>query len=383
MGRTTILIVDDDSSIVMALSRMLRADGYDVVSAYDAESGWSVYKTAKPDLVLTDLRMPGTGGLHLISMIREEDPKTTVIVITGHGSVETAIEAMRLGADDFIVKPFSTDELRRRIETYIGEGHLEREIARLKGLASALAKQNNNLKEQIESLSGNQEGGVAGGYQAIWGAAAHNLKGELLHIGNSVRAVRELADVSTEIHEECDLIERSVEYSQLLLRRLLDFIDMGKPRVESISIRELLRRMESLARPRLPSSVRFQTRVSPNIKGQIVCTDIEQLMAVLLELVNNAANVLRERGGTIEVKIGEMKGELAISVKDDGPGIPKELRMLLFKEQVSSKSGLGLGLFLSNKVVTVLGGKLSLQASSKNGTTFMILLPITSDRKVS
>jgi signal transduction histidine kinase len=263
----------------------------------------------------------------------------------------------------------------------------EREVHHLKTSTPLLAAENKRLKEQLEHLSKEQEDKTASKdiskYKAICGAVAHGLKGEFLHIGNSTRAIREMTDTSPDVQEECDLIERSVEYSQLLLRRLLDYIDMGKPRVESISIRELLRRTESLARPRLPSRVELETKVSPSIKEQIVSADIEQLMGVLLELINNASNVLREKGGTIELTIEEVNRELALSVRDNGPGIPKELRDILLKEQVSSKSGLGLGLFLSNKVVTALGGKLALQASSKKGTTFTILLPITSDRKAS
>jgi len=263
----------------------------------------------------------------------------------------------------------------------------EREVHHLKTSAPLLAAENKRLREQLEHLSKEREDKTTSKdiskYKAVCGAVAHGLKGEFLLIGNSTRAVREMTDTSPDAQEECDLIERSVEYSQLLLRRLLDYIDMGKPRVESISIRELLRRTESLTRPRLPSSVQLEAKVSPSIKEQIVSADSEQLMGVLLELINNASNVLRESGGTIEIKVEEMNGELAISVKDSGPGIPKELRDILLKEQVSSKSGLGLGLFLSSKVVAAMGGKLNLPAFSKKGTTFTVLLPIASDRNVS
>jgi signal transduction histidine kinase len=290
---------------------------------------------------------------------------------------------MRRGANDFVAKPFLNEELSSRIRECMTKKDPELEIARLKSFASALDEQNKKQMEQIESLARKQMAGVAGTHQAIWGAAAHNLKGEFLQIGHSLRAVRELADDSPDIQEECDLIERSVEYSQLLLRRLLDYLDIGRPKIESINALELLRRTELLVRPRLPSSVQLEITADTSMKEQIVSADLEQLMGVLLELINNAGNVLREKGGTIELKIAEINGELAISVKDNGPGIPQELRGRLFKEQVSSKSGLGLGLFLSNKVITALEGKLQLQDSSEKGTTFTILLAITSDTKLS
>jgi len=130
-----------------------------------------------------------------------------------------------------------------------------------------------------------------------------------------------------------------------------------------------------LARPRLPSSVRLEITVDQSIKEQIVWANFE-LVGVLLELIHNASKALRAKGGTIGLHLEEREGEIAISVKDNGPGISEELKEKLLKEQVQSKSGLGLGLFLCNKVVNELGGKLKLETSSEEGTTITILLPI-------
>lgn len=381
MERKTILIVEDEPMIAKYIATTVQSAGYDVVSAYDGESGWSQYKKATPDLVLTDIRMPGISGLDLLERIRKEDTKTPVIVVTAFS--DSVIAAMRLGANDVVEKPFFGKELSSRIQECISRRDSELDIARLESLASTLVKENEKLTEQIESPSRKQKAGGAGIHQAIWAAAAHNLKAEFLHIGNSAKAVRELADGSREIQEECDLIERSVEYSQLLLRRLLDYIDIGKPRVESISVLELLRRTELLVEPRLPSTVQFKITADPSIRGQVLSADVEQLMGVMLELINNAANVLREKGGIVELKIEAIREIFAISIKDNGPGIPRKLRERLFIEQVPSKNGLGLGLFLSKKIVTAIGGDLNLQSSSNRGTTFTIRLPMTTDRKVS
>lgn len=155
------------------------------------------------------------------------------------------------------------------------------------------------------------------------GSVAHSLKNEFLNIGASIKGIRELANGSSDIQEECNMIERSVEYSQLHLQRLLDYLDMGKPPVEPIDVLELLRRTELLARPRLSSSVQLETTIDPNVKGRTVSANLEQLMGVLLELINNATNALREKGGTIGLHLEDRNGKLAISVKDDGPGIPE------------------------------------------------------------
>jgi two-component system NtrC family sensor kinase len=110
-----------------------------------------------------------------------------------------------------------------------------------------------------------------------------------------------------------------------------------------------------------------------------ITANIEQLLEVLLELINNAKNALLKRGGVIELRVEQGDDQIAISVKDNGPGIPKEFMEHLFQNQVSSKSGSGLGLFLCKKVVSTLGGSLILQDSSDEGTEFRILLPISGD----
>lgn len=379
MDRKTILIVEDEPLIAESMSRTVEESGYEAVVAFEGESGWRKYKETKPDLVLTDIRMPGISGLDLLQMIRAADPRTPVVIVSAYCDLQTRLTAFRLGANDFLEKPWFPENLALTIQQWTSLTGPEQEIARLENLVTAITTENEQLKLVTKNRS-EREKEVASRNEAIWGAAAHNLKSEFLHIGHSVKGVRELADHLPEVQEECDLIERAVEYSELLLRRLLDYIQVGRPKVESISVSELMFRMESLVKPRLPSTVQLETTADASIKERRTEADIEQLMGVLLELISNAANVLRERGGAIELIFEEVDGELVISVKDNGPGIPKELRDKLLNEQVSSKSGLGLGLFLSNKVITALGGKLMLRSSSEKGTIFTILLPIVTDR---
>lgn len=381
----TILVVDDDLAVRQVLSDLFENEGYAVVSARDGESGWNEYKRVKPDLVTTDLKMPGMDGMTLLSLIRKEDSSTPVIVLTGYPSIDTAVAAISIGANDYLTKPLRVNEILLSTKEVLRRASLESGAHPFKDLASVLAEENQRLKERIEQLSKDRKGGVAreglDEYRAICGAVAHSLKGEFLHIGHSIKELRELAGTLPDMQEECDLIERSVVYSQIFLQRLLDYLDMGKPQVEPIDTLELLRRTELLARPRLPSSIELQITIDHSIKEPMVSANFEQLMGVLVELIDNAVYVSREKGGTIELKLGGKNSQIAISVEDNGPGIPEEFKDKLLKEQVPSKNGLGLGLFLCNKVVSMLGGKLNLQTTSGKGTTFTILLPTASDEK--
>ncbi len=106
-----ILIVDDEKNIREGLQMALEDDGYDVITAEDGTKGLHAALSESVDLVITDLRMPGISGQELLRKISSETPGVPVIVLTGHGTVETAVEAMRMGAYDFLTKPLDLDRL--------------------------------------------------------------------------------------------------------------------------------------------------------------------------------------------------------------------------------------------------------------------------------
>ena len=110
-----VLIVDDDSSMRTALMESVRRLGFDVQGAVDGADAVERVSRYKPWLVVTDLKMPRLGGLDLIKEIKSRSPHTLMVLMTAYGTVETAVEAMKYGASDYILKPFSTDLLERVI----------------------------------------------------------------------------------------------------------------------------------------------------------------------------------------------------------------------------------------------------------------------------
>ncbi|MFO7652242.1 MAG: sigma-54 dependent transcriptional regulator [Candidatus Krumholzibacteriia bacterium] len=105
---STILVVDDEPELCHALSKLLRRNGYDVITAGDGEAGLQVLRSREVHLVLTDLLMPRMTGLDLLKAARVVSPATEVVIITGHGTIEAAVDAMKMGAYDFIEKPFTS-----------------------------------------------------------------------------------------------------------------------------------------------------------------------------------------------------------------------------------------------------------------------------------
>ncbi len=111
MSANKILIVDDEEIIVRLLSMSLRSDGYETVTANSGEQGLEVFKSESPDIVVTDIKMPGMDGLELLKKIKEIDPEKEVIIVTGHGDIDSTITALQHGASDFINKPVRDEAL--------------------------------------------------------------------------------------------------------------------------------------------------------------------------------------------------------------------------------------------------------------------------------
>ena len=111
-----LLLIDDEESILRVLSLSLKSDGHTVTTAQNGEEGLRLFQEESPDIVLTDLKMPGMDGLEVLKKVKEHNPDAEVIVITGHGDMDSAIEALQQGASDFINKPIRDEVLTLSLE---------------------------------------------------------------------------------------------------------------------------------------------------------------------------------------------------------------------------------------------------------------------------
>src|SRR5216684_7394931 len=107
-----VLVVDDEANLRKVLATMLRRTGYDVTVAADGEQGLAEFLKSGADIVVTDLVMPKMGGMELLRSVNSSNPDVPVIIITAHGTVDSAVEAIKLGAFDYITKPFDQAEIQ-------------------------------------------------------------------------------------------------------------------------------------------------------------------------------------------------------------------------------------------------------------------------------
>jgi nitrogen regulation protein NR(I) len=135
LEKKQVLIVDDEPNLRKILSAQLSRDGYDVLTAEDGEQGLQLLRDNHIDLVITDLKMPKVDGMQLLREALGEDPELPVVMITAHGTIDTAVEALKTGAFDYLTKPFDKDEVRQIVQKALKTRELRGEEATPTGTA--------------------------------------------------------------------------------------------------------------------------------------------------------------------------------------------------------------------------------------------------------
>src|SRR3954453_6305393 len=126
-----ILVIDDDPGVRESMTRMLRGAGYTVLAASSGEEGFDLARGDTFDAILSEMRMPGLSGLDVLRKLRDVNVAACFIVMTGFGTIDTAVEAMKLGAVDFVQKPFFRDELLLRVRAAAERRQLARQVTLL------------------------------------------------------------------------------------------------------------------------------------------------------------------------------------------------------------------------------------------------------------
>ena len=382
-----ILIVEDMPKNAEVLANILKKENYRIAMADNGRQALQMVSHVKPDLILLDIMMPEMDGFEACHHLKK-DPEIRdipIIFVTAKTDTDDIVKGFKLGAVDYITKPFRGGELIAKIEIVLKQTQLQLDKRRLENIIKTQSEKIKTLEHKLQQPSKDRwsktEKEELEKYRIICGEMAHSIKGEFLNIGYSNNQIMELSGNSPDILEECDIIDRSMSFSRIILQQLLDYLDIGKAKIEPINMLELLKKTELLAQPRLKKNINFSISIEEAAKETIVSGNFEQLLGIILGLISNASNAMQVTGGTIDIRIEKNNNEIAVAVSDNGPGIPDKIKEKIFHQQVDSQGGLGLGLYLSNKIVHYWGGKLVLKNSSPQGTKFLILLPVVSNKE--
>ncbi len=357
----TVVVIDDDRAIRLSCEKILARSGYEVTCFENGALGLEAVADRKPALVLVDLKMPGISGLEVIARVQEIDPTAVVIVITGYASIESAVDAMKAGAYDFLPKPFSPDELRvvadrglerRRLVLEARRGELEREL----------------LKRRFVTF------------------VSHQLKSPLVAVHQYLEVLRRLGDTEDVRAKREMWLDRCLERTRELTSIIEDWLTFASLEQTSLSrtretvdvripIRKLVDGYEEMA---AEQSVSLTTHLPADpcpVSGDPTCLTI-----LFDNLIINAIRYNRP-GGSVTVRAECRPGEVVVSVADTGIGIPESCRSMLFDEffrvggRSEGPSGTGLGLPISRRIATEHGGVIDVQSVEGAGSTFTVRLP--------
>jgi DNA-binding NtrC family response regulator len=149
---SSILIIDDEKIVRESLSKWFFEDGYRVGSAGDAPSALRQLESQSWDIILLDIKMPGMDGIELQGKIRERDPLSVIVFMTAHASVDTAVQALKAGAFDYVTKPVDPDYLSHLIRNAVKQRSLQQENSRLKALIAEGPKLDEIIGESLAAV---------------------------------------------------------------------------------------------------------------------------------------------------------------------------------------------------------------------------------------
>jgi len=372
-----ILVVDDEKEIRDFLFKALsRIAGFRVELAENGEEALKKIEKEIFDLVLTDLKMPDMDGLQLVAEIAKSKPEILTVLMTGHGSIDSALEAMKRGASDYLTKPLNLEEMFVRLQKVLEE---KQRFVKLKDFAAQLEKANQDLKRIDEMKS------------EFVSIASHELRTPLASIKNAVQLI--LQGKTGEINENqkkfLSMADRNISRLTNILNDLLNLsrIESGKieMKIEELDPRALIEFILSSLRPQADGKS-AQLKIEIGKKLPSVYGDREKVEQILTNLVGNAIKFTPE-GGEISVSAQPSPrggNKLAISVRDSGIGISEDQQEKIFEKfhQVEgslhrSVSGTGLGLAITKGLVEAHHGEIWVESEIGKGSTFTFTLPIS------
>jgi signal transduction histidine kinase len=356
-----ILVIDDEEAIRDSCCQVLAKAGYQTQTAKDGNVGLEKITEMKPDLVLVDLKMPGMSGMELLEKIAQIDPSIISVVITGYATIESAVEAMKRNAYDFLPKPFTPDQLRIVVKRGLERRRLAIEAERLR-------REKQMLRENFVTL------------------VSHQLRSPLASVRQYFGVIREgfAGDVT---EKQKQIIETAGRYLDDLMQLINDWLDMARidsgrltEKFEPVALETVFLGILELAKPLAEAGkVTLGLRLSADTPA--VLGDRDSLKQAITNLVSNAIRYNRQ-GGTVAINTRQQGNEVVIEVCDTGIGISPDDIPFIFDEffrvkssQTRHISGTGLGLPIAKRIIEAHNGRIQVDSELGKGTTFTIFLP--------
>ena len=360
-----VLVVDDEEPIRDSCRQVLTKAGYECHTAVDGIEGLHFAHQVEPDVILLDLMMPGMDGLSMLDQLIKTHPNVVCIVITGYATIESAVDAMKHGAFDFLPKPFTPDELRVIVTRGLDQRKLLLETA-------ALREEKRRMQQYFISI------------------VAHELRSPLLLIkqyldlivGGKMGTVDEVAG---------EMLAGAHSTTTGLLSIIADWLKLARidagdiaGGMEEVDVRAILEKVVEELGPRADDAS-VALRLDFALPSCAVTAHADSLAVVFRNLISNAIKYNKPEG-TVVVEGTCLDGNLRVDVRDTGMGIPEAEIPFIFEDFFRVKSsktaeipGTGLGLSIVKKIVEGHHGSVEVESAEGEGTSFSVFLPLACD----
>ena len=338
-SKTRILIIDDEDIVLKSSLRIFKKEDYKIDTAKSGEEGLEKVNDGNYDIVITDLKMPGIGGIEVLRKIREKFPETTVIIFTGFANIETARDAIRLGAFDYVPKPFTPEELRDVVHNAV-KARKEKGDSKMLDLMAIVSHELKSPVSVVHTTADTLHRGYFGKLEPEQQKVVEAILRNCLYLEDIIRSYLDLSRMEL---EDLESFKKNINLIEDVIKPVID-------------IPEHMNNLKEM-----PIVTDF--KAEPKIFG-----DPDLLKIVVTNLISNAIKY-GTPGTKILVKV-YMDGDKCIcSVFNKGVGMTEEqIEQKLFKKYSRLKQagtegvkGSGLGLYICKKIIEkhngVLGAK--------------------------
>jgi signal transduction histidine kinase len=370
-----ILLIDDERATLDMLGLLLEAYDYAVLTAESAAAGLDIFRKEQPPIVLTDIKMPGMDGIQVLQTIKDESPDTEVIMITGHGDIELAIQSLKYEATDFVTKPINSDVLMIAMKRANERISFKKKIKEYTENLEQLVEEKTRKLVEAERMAavGQTVAGLAHALKNVTGA----LKGGTFVLEKGIEL-----ENKKYLNDGWNMLKGNIGRVTEIALDLLNYTKEREPKYERCDPNRPVREVFDLMVPRAREhGVTVEMDLDKSLPE--IWFDPEGIHRCLLNLVTNAVDACADVSCSTkkeEVVLRSLKPEgwaVEYQVVDSGCGMDQETRAKIFHSFFSTKGsrGTGLGLMITKKIVDEHGGIIEMESDTGKGTRFIIRLP--------
>ncbi len=388
----TILLVDDEEGIRNVLDITLSHAGFRVLLAPDGDTGLKVFKSQKPDIVITDIKMPGIGGIELLKQIKQISPDTEVIMITGHGDMDLAVKSLQYEAADFITKPIDSTELELSARKAVDRMSINNRIKAYTDDLEGLIREKDREIDESQSLA--TIGQTVAGMSHVIKNIAGGLKGSSFILEQGIEN-----ENREYLVKGWEMMKGNIDKITNLSLDLLNYAKTSRLKLKKINPNHPAIELVTLLNHRaVEKDIKFA--LSTLDENLSILVDCDAIYNAIFNLVTNAFDSFdimdvsdtsgagendeenREKTGRagkeVTILVEKEAEWIVYRVRDNGGGMDENIGQSVFKEFITTKGahGTGFGLMTTKKIVDEHKGLIFFETRKGEGSEFIMKIPL-------